>query len=173
LDADGDAAIAHLTGDRSWLPFVFGTFAIPGTARDSRLGELLVKSGRTTGQTEGRVDGEGTYFINYDVRPGVQRRIGIRGFKLVAKEPNNPGDVEISSGGDSGSLWYHESSGDAIGLHFAGEISADPRHEHAIACNLSRVLERLNVRLATAEDLLKTSRASGVPAVSIDAVNAD
>ncbi len=168
LDAEGDAAIAHLNGVRGWLPFLYGTFDFLKGTRDPKLGEVLVKSGRTTGQTAGRVDGEGTYFIRYEVSPGVHKRIGVSGFKLVSRQPDNPGDEEISSGGDSGSLWYHQSSGMAVGLHFAGETDPNPRQEHAIACNLTKVMSRLNVRLATAEDLLEVNSQMAQKATSVN-----
>ena len=78
----------------------------------------------------------------------------IDGFMLVTRLPNNPTDEEISAGGDSGSLWCDDKNGDAVGLHFAGEVSEDRQDEFAIACNMTSVTRELNVRLATAEDLL-------------------
>lgn len=158
LDQKGDAAIAPLDNVRPWLPFIYGSFTHLDDVRDSILDEVLTKSGRTTGQTKGRVDGEGVYFIRYEIRPGVQKRIGVYGFKLVDEKPNNPTNNEISSGGDSGSVWYHEGSKQAVGLHFAGETNPLPNQEHAIACNLKTVMEALDIRLATAEDLLNASR---------------
>jgi len=149
LDADGDAAIAHLNGTRPWLPILNETHVHLSGIRDSVLDEVLTKSGRTTNVTKARVDGEGVYFIAYQVQPGVFERIGVKGFKLVSIRPNNPGNVELSSGGDSGSVWYNANSGEAVGLHFAGETSNDPRTEHAIACNMTTVTERLNIRLAS------------------------
>lgn len=154
LDSDGDAATATLGAARSWLPVQFGTFAVFTGARNSRLGEVLVKSGRTTAQTQARVDGEGIYRLTYEVAPGRFEARDIRGFKLVPVKDGNPDGDELSSGGDSGSTWYNAGSGEAVGLHFAGETSPDPTAEHAIACNMPRVLERLNVRLATYGDLL-------------------
>ena len=159
LDSDGDAAIAALRSSRSWLPVQFGAFATFTGARNSRLGEVLVKSGRTTAQTQARVDGEGIYRLTYEVAPGRFEARDIRGFKLVPVEDGNPDGDELSSGGDSGAVWYNASSGEAVGLHFAGETSPDPVAEHAVACNLPRVLERLNVRLAAYSDLL----AAGAP----------
>lgn len=52
LDTDGDATFAALTPGQSWLPLQFGTFLAASGARRSRLGETLVKSGRTTTVTE-------------------------------------------------------------------------------------------------------------------------
>ncbi len=149
LDADGDAAIAHLKGARPWIPIINETHIHLNGVRDSVLDEVLTKSGRTTGVTQARVDGEGVYFVNYQTQPGVFERIGIRGFKLVSVQPDNPNNHELSSGGDSGSVWYNANSGEAVGLHFAGEIDTNPRAEHAIACNMEAVMQRLNIRLAS------------------------
>ncbi len=60
---------------------------------------------------------------------------------------NNPNDEEISSGGDSGSLWYDPDSLEGVGLHFAGETNNLPSAEHAIACHLPDVLSALDVSL--------------------------
>ena len=55
------------------------------------------------------------------------------------------GSVEISIGGDSGSVWVDESSGKAIGLHFAGEVGDSP--EHALAHDIMVVIDALDVRM--------------------------
>lgn len=143
LEADGDAAIALLTGQRSFLGSMFETGAILSGFRDPKLGEVLVKSGRTTGVTYGKVDGLGRYFIQYPVG-----RKGIDGFKLVARKPGNPDNEEISSGGDSGSVWYSTEDKQGVGLHFAGETNPVPSEEHAVACFLTRVMSKLNISLA-------------------------
>ncbi len=160
LETGGDAAIAEIDSRRPWLPLQFGNFIANGKARDSKLGEVLCKSGRTTGQTKARVDGEGFYRLYYEVRPGVEEMREIKGFKLVPLQAGNPDDVEVSSGGDSGSVWLNESSRDAVGLHFAGEGNPDPAAEHSIACNITTVLDKLNVRLATFEDLFEAMESS-------------
>lgn len=154
LDIDGDAALADLSSVRPWLPIQYGSFAVLSKIRNSRLGEVLEKSGRSTGVTQGRVDGEGIYRIRYEVRPREHEIREIAGFKLVAVTPGNPNNDELSSSGDSGSTWYNPNSGEAVGLHFAGETNPNPSAEHAIACNMSRVSERLEFRLAGFEDLL-------------------
>ena len=62
-------------------------------------------------------------------------------FRIVPRP--GAGDVEISMGGDSGSLWVDEASGKGVGLHFAGEVGDAP--EHGLANELQPVLTRLNV----------------------------
>jgi hypothetical protein len=146
LNAHGDAAVALLNDSRSFIDEPLGSGADLGAPRMVNPGEIVQKSGRTTGVTEGRVDGTGRYFIDYD-----GRKIGIDGFKVVAVKDGNPDDEEISSGGDSGSIWYVEGSREAVGLHFAGETDPQPDQEHALACHLPRVLEALNVSLGSVE----------------------
>ena len=135
-----DAAVALLNGKRKVSSkTVEGSSLLDLTS--PRLGMRVWKSGRTTGLTRGIIDGikmkvpltypnEGTHLLEQVFRivplPGV-------------------GDVEISSSGDSGSVWVDEVSGKAVGLHFAGEASRHP--EHALAHNIDVVLEALRVRL--------------------------
>ena len=162
LDIDGDAAVAELTMSRPWLPVQIESFTAFTGSRDSKLNEVLVKHGRSTGKTAARVDGEGIYRIMYEVRPNQYENRDIEGFKLVPEEVGNPGDIEVSESGDSGSVWFSESDGNAVGLHFAGETETDPRAERAIACNAPRVLARLEVRLADYNDMIELARAQEI-----------
>lgn len=107
------------------------------------LGDLCVKSGRTTGVTYGRVARvEITVQITYDVG---SRKIGA--FELVP-DPDYPADDdEISKGGDSGSVWMAvgedgSHTGVMVGLHFGGETFGPDR---ALACYADRVFEKRNV----------------------------
>jgi hypothetical protein len=144
LERDGDAAIAFLdpASGRSVLLAQFGTGVVLKSARMFTIGEILEKSGRTTGVTRGKVDGAGTYKVNY---PVGEREID--GFKLVSIRVRNADDEEISLGGDSGSIWYDPVTKEGVGLHFAGETDASPIAEHALACHLPRVLVALDVSL--------------------------
>lgn len=161
LDQDGDAALAPLVGNRPWLPVVSRDYTPLSSIRDSRLGETLKKSGRTTGTTVAKVDGEGLYRVEFEVARGRFETRTIRGFKLVSVEPGNPDNLEISDSGDSGCIWYDEKNDAAVGLHFAGETNQAPGYEHAIACNMSTVSERLGFRMATFDDLLQDASAWG------------
>ncbi len=142
LDQDGDAAVAILNGAREVRPEQWETNVIIEQIRAPQIGEILQKSGRTTNVTRGRVDGTGQYKLSYPVGD-----VRIDGFKIVAVEDGNPNDEEISSGGDSGSVWYGSEDHQGVGLHFAGEVNPDPREEHALACYLGRVLTRLDISL--------------------------
>lgn len=152
LNMNGDAAVAHLKDGAPWTPFMYGNGLLPNNPRNSRLGETLEKSGRSTALTKAKVDGEGIYKIPYITGSGSEELKHIRGFKLVSVKAGNPDDIEISSCGDSGSFWLDPGSGSAVGLHFAGEVSSDPAAEQALACNITSVLDELDVRLATVED---------------------
>lgn len=149
LDRDGDAAIATLNGRRSWSPIVLGTNQLFASHKSVELGMILTKSGRTTGVTKARVDGVGSYNVAYE---GVGTK-AISGFKLVPVDAGNPSNIEVSEGGDSGSVWYDANDTKAVGLHFAGETNPLATEEHAVACHLTNVLPRLRVRLATAADM--------------------
>lgn len=159
LERAGDAAFAELTGARGWALSTLGLAGLPTQVRNSRLGETLQKSGRTTGLTSGRVDGEGMYRVNYEIRPKVFQKISISGFKIVPKELGNPNNTEISLPGDSGSTWISQNGNDAVGLHFAGETQGDARAEFGLACNLESVFEKLGLRLANTTDLISPTKA--------------
>lgn len=158
LSETGDAAVALLNGQRSVLNAQFGTNIQLRGARPVVGDEVLEKSGRSTGVTRGRVDGEGRYNIDYSVG-----RIGVDGFKIVARREGNPDDEEISAGGDSGSVWYAPGTREGVGLHFAGEVDALPASEHAIACHLPAVLQALKVSLTPV--LVQTAAAAAQPRI--------
>lgn len=153
LDRQGDAAVARLEPETIWVPLLLGMFREIRETRAPVLGEILVKSGRKTGVTHARVDGLGAYRVEYEVRPGRWEFRDIEGFKLVPEKPGNPGGLQLSAPGDSGGCWVAVKDGAAVGLHFAGERIPNPAAEHAIACPINPVLDRLNVDVATFDDL--------------------
>jgi hypothetical protein len=130
-----DAAIAKLKTDRKWLNDQIGLGAVKG-AEAPKLGMRVVKSGRKSEVTYGVIDGiDGEYPIWYG---GLKRRI-----KYVYRIKPQPGQPEVSQGGDSGSWWLNQSTGRAVGLHFAG--MDDP--EIALAIAMPEVLNALNVEI--------------------------
>lgn len=135
-----DAAVARLTGDRPVQARTVEGRAIEDVTTPS-LGMMVWKSGRSTGYTEGFVDG-----IKMKV-PLNYGSAGVRNLEKVFRIVPRPGAVpgEISIGGDSGAVWVDEDSGKAVGLHFAGEVGDTP--EHALAHDVSLVLKTLQVRL--------------------------
>ena len=89
---------------------------------------LVIKSGRTTGVTRGKV---ARIEVNtkLDYRGGVEATIS--SFEIGIDEANAPPDGEISRGGDSGSAWLGfdgqgQVTGIILGLHFAGEANSEP-----------------------------------------------
>ena len=133
-----DAAVAQLTGARDVLAETVDADVIEDVTQP-QLGMFVWKSGRTTERTEGFIDGiKMTTSINYGAA-------GVRAIQDVVRIVPRPGvgNVEISMGGDSGSIWVDEASGKAVGLHFAGEVGNAP--EHGLATELQPVLNWLNV----------------------------
>jgi hypothetical protein len=91
------------------------------------IGMRVSKSGRTTGTTHGMV--EGVSADEFTVIPVPGRW------------------MELSTGGDSGSVWLETRSHAAVGLHFAGEASNDPRDERAWVKRIERVASQLKINL--------------------------
>jgi endonuclease G len=129
-----DAAVAELTGSRLLIDDQFGLNPVTGVGW-AQLGMAVLKSGRKTDITYGRVTGvEGTTRISYS---GVSRLI--RNVMTITPRQGS----EVSAGGDSGSFWLEERSMHAVGLHFAG--SDHP--ERALAIDMQPILDALNVTL--------------------------
>ncbi|MBK8903820.1 MAG: hypothetical protein IPM53_21745 [Anaerolineaceae bacterium] len=133
-----DAAVAELNNSREVLTETLDGDVIEDVTAP-QLGMLVWKSGRTTERTAGFIDGiKMSTAVNYGAA-GVQVIQEV--FRIVPRP--GVGDVEISMGGDSGSIWVDEASGKGVGLHFAGEVGNAP--EHGLANELQPVLTRLNV----------------------------
>lgn len=133
-----DAAIGRITGERPILDTTLEGHKIDDVITP-RLGMMVWKSGRTTGRTEGFIDGlQMTTQLNY-------RSAGVRRIEQVIRIVPRPGAApgEISLGGDSGSIWVDEATGKAVGLHFAGELGDAP--EYALANDIQPVIDRLQV----------------------------
>jgi hypothetical protein len=144
-----DAAVARLTGERSVKPeTVEGR--VFGPPRRPMLGMTVWKSSRTTGLTYGFIDGVQMQ-ISLDY-PSVGPRQLQQAFRVIPHPDSGAhpgsGDLEVSAPGDSGAIWVEAESGQAVGLHFAGEVGDQP--EFALAHDLIPVLERLDVRLVGA-----------------------
>lgn len=163
IDQNGDAAIAVLNNERKASPEQLETDVVVQQIRKAKIGDIVKKSGRTTEVTSGKVDGVGQYKVRYLVDDtGNPRSIRIDGFKVVTEIDGNPNNEEVSGPGDSGSLWYGANDHRGVGLHFAGELSLNPREEHAIACHLDRVLEALNISLVPVPVLPQAVAEAGI-----------
>ena len=131
-----DAAVAKLNGARDLINSQYDLAPVQGVAW-SMPGMQVVKSGRGSRITRGRVAAvEGTARMTYD---GLDRLI--RNVMTI-----NPYEElsEVSSGGDSGSLWIDEETSKVVGLHFAG--SDFP--ERALAIDIQPILDALKVDIA-------------------------
>ena len=147
LGLAGDCAVASIE-DRGFDATIVDLNIVPSptVGRVELKDRGVVKSGRTTGVTRGIVKRVGLVVsIDY---PGSTGKKAIGGFEIVP-DPDYPiADGEVSSSGDSGSLWMiaeGEHEGTPVGLHFAGETDPAPGKEHAIACNIHSVLDKLDV----------------------------
>jgi len=145
LDHDGDAGIAILNDARPIDPTIRDLGRTPASVGDPKPNDIVVKSGRSTRMTRGRIEGMGTYFPFYVTRD----RVRIQGFKIVPLREGNPDNEELSSGGDSGAVWLLDGTDTWVGLHFAGETDPDPTKEEALACFATRVVKRLKISLAS------------------------
>lgn len=146
LGVEGDCAVATVE-NRRFTTGLMGLAATPRRIAQVEIGDSVVKSGRTTGVTHGRVVRVGVLTrIDYGVGTGL-RTVG--GFEIGLDPEHAPADGELSSGGDSGSCWMIANGGGATdilaGLHFAGEAS--DTEEHALACNIDEVMRVLDIEL--------------------------
>ena len=129
-----DAAVARLTGSRSLLNHPLGLEPVKGVSW-AMPGMEVIKSGRTTGVTYGRVTGvEGAFGGYFGGVYGL-----IRNVMTIVPRPGM--EQVVSSGGDSGSFWLQEETMHAVGLHFVG--NDDP--EYAQAMDMQPILDALNV----------------------------
>ncbi|MBC8030520.1 MAG: hypothetical protein H7Z16_10455 [Pyrinomonadaceae bacterium] len=113
----------------------------------ARTGDRVVKSGRTSGVTYGIVSRVGvTVTTDYG---GDVGEVQVGGFEIKPNPSKPPVEGEITDVGDSGSIWMVDTNGPdkdvVLGLHFAGETEPDPAEEHAVACNIHSVLQKLRI----------------------------
>ena len=142
LGGEADAALAELNGARAHTRDLLGLDPITGIEQSPTIGTSVIKSGRTTGITEGIIDGLSmSVSINYG-------DAGVQSFhdqiRIVPHPPWPATDYELSKGGDSGSVWLNKDNGKAVGLHFAGETDSSPSAELAIANPMVKLAELLN-----------------------------
>lgn len=145
LDQNADAALARLTAARPYSRDILDLNPVLGMS-DPALGMEVIKSGRTTKVTAGRIDGLAFSFV-IEYSDGSRQAFDDQ-IHIVPRAPWPDEDYEISAGGDSGSLWIDQASGLAIGLHFAGESSSSITAEHAVANRIKKVAEELEFSFA-------------------------
>lgn len=145
LGPAGDCAIASVT-DRRVSTEIVGLGLHVTAIGAPALGDLVIKSGRTSAVTRGRVS---RIEVNTKLDYGSGHHAEIGGFEVGIDSNAVPANGEISQGGDSGSVWiaYDKSKKrDAVmlGLHFAGD-SGDASDEFALACYAKSVMNVLDI----------------------------
>ena len=134
-----DAAVALLDDPEVDPEYPVGRITTTAVALG---GEVVGKSGRTTGVTAGRV----TAIELDDVVVGYGDGLGALRFDDQI-EVESTGDGPFSRGGDSGSLVYRE-DGVALGLLFAGSETGGANGTGLTYCNpIGTVLDRLGATL--------------------------
>jgi endonuclease G len=148
-----DAAVAWVDEGVMWRNYQGGYRDLLGVAQPW-LGQEVVKSGRTSHLTRGIVTGIGGIMtMSYRSRSS-RRPLTYTIRTVVAIEPRWPGGL-LSTGGDSGSFYVIEQTGEAIALHFAGTDSP----ERGLAVRMTAVQDALGVDVVT--DLV-AERSTGV-----------
>lgn len=164
LGLAGDAAIATIE-DRSFDPTVLDLGVVPTELGDPELDDAVVKSGRTTAVTHGRV-ARVDVIVRLDYGEAGEHRVGC--FEIRPDPARPPEDGELSDGGDSGSVWLFEAGNGQptpvmAGLHFAGETDGRDSEEHALACLPRSVLDKLGITLS-AETAARAASSAGYDA---------
>ncbi|MEQ1606546.1 MAG: hypothetical protein ABL999_16930 [Pyrinomonadaceae bacterium] len=134
-----DAAIGRLIGGPLPHPEICSIGRIGGIGRATE-NMMVRKHGRTTGLTGGIVKD-----THYDARVGmdhndpfsIARFVDQIRIEVIAPFP------AIGLGGDSGSLVFHGSQQQAVGLYFAGPLNG----EYGIANHIDAVLSELAIQL--------------------------
>ena len=148
--SNSDLALVHLNKlpDKFRTEIRYTGISLKGI-RSSRLGEILFKSGRSTGLTHAKVNGIRGTFYERRCKNQASRKSINHCIRLVPQRLPNTAGYEISLPGDSGSIWYHPVEMTGAGLHFAGEATANNNFECAFAQDLSAVFRELNIELIT------------------------
>lgn len=129
-----DYAISELYPGIKYTNVPLGHFnSIAGTAA-AKVGQIIHKMGRTTKKTTGRIIAIGVVAMQKKDRTDY-----VWGAKIKPIDATNADNLEVSMAGDSGSVWFDDEQR-AVGLHFAGELNADPAEELGIACPMIDLL---------------------------------
>ena len=168
LGAAGDCAIASIA-NRDIANDVLGLGQAIVAVGDPELGDKVIKSGRTTGVTQGvvvRVE------VNTKLDYGTGTMAAIGGFEIGVDETALPSDGEISRGGDSGAAWLAlgprgKTTGVMLGLHFAGDADGTGA-EFALACYASSVMTALELEPLPANARLQRTGDAQVPRNGFD-----
>lgn len=142
LGMAGDCALASIDG-RKFDPGILDLGTRVRELGKPELGDLVVKSGRTSGVTYGVVSRiETVSKLDY---PGVGST-SIGGFEIEPSPKHVAPNNEISKTGDSGAAWMAAAKRDVmLGLHFGGDADGSDG-EVALACYAHSVFEKLEIK---------------------------
>lgn len=146
LGIAGDCAIASIDS-RSFNEAILGLNTHVKKLAEVELGDVVVKSGRTTEVTFGKVTRIDIVInVPYGLPAG---NVDIGCFEIGIHDAIPPSTGEISSKGDSGAAWMIVKAGNKAsdvlaGLHFAGETGSDS-YEYALACYPKSVFKKLGI----------------------------
>lgn len=145
LGPAGDCALSTVSG-RALSGKVLELDVEVSSIGDPEIGDAVIKSGRTTAVTRGKVV---RIEVNtkMDYGAGVSAVVG--GFEIGVDPAAPAPDGEISRGGDSGAAWLAlgrdgHATGVMLGLHFAGDADGVAA-EFALACYAKSVMTALEV----------------------------
>ncbi|MDR5759270.1 DNA/RNA non-specific endonuclease [Caballeronia sp. LZ035] len=152
LGIAGDCAVASIENRQFDTRLLELDIAVANIGK-AELGDLAVKSGRTTGVTYATVTRiEALFKMTYE---GVGEK-AVSGFELEPSPAHPAPDHQISKGGDSGSVWMavNPKTGKVtdtlLGLHFGGEADGSAS-DCALACNAYAVFQKLEIAPWTGE----------------------
>lgn len=136
-----DGGLVALDGNLPWTNIPIDVDSEIIGIREVRVDDILVKSGMMTEVTYARV-AEVTESKVYTSEYASKKMVG-----MILK-PLEPVDGPFCDGGDSGSIWFDESTGLAVGLHVAGDDNgAGYADDVAFACNMIDVFDELGVEI--------------------------
>lgn len=149
LDEDGDAAIAQIVSRRVRREIEGLGVAIEAVA-DPKPGDIVVKSGRTSGVTFGKIVSLDHVSITPD------SAIGLHGFSIA---PLDGAPWPITKAGDSGAAWMlcrtvagkPVATTTMVGLHYG----ASDTQKRAYAAFATKLFDRLDIRPSTADDIAR------------------
>lgn len=141
FDRNADAALAELTNGRHFCVAEALSIHQPisGVVKKAeiKLGMRVYKSGRTTGFTEGFIDG---LFLATNIKYSDQLVHRVEDQIHIAPRFELG---EVTERGDSGALWLDADTYKAVGLHFAGDVPSSPFGEFSIANIMDDVATKL------------------------------
>ena len=137
----GDAAVAKII-NREFTTDILELNISPQHTAEAQLGDLVVKSGASSGVTFGIVTRVG---VIADLHYRAINSQKISCFEITSNTRKQSRTTPLCLDGDSGSLWMLDGSDVAVGLHFAGECTSESGSSFALACQVDDVMNQLGV----------------------------